>query len=286
MEQVAIYAYQIGVSISIFILISLGLAIIFGMMGVINLAQGEFLMLGAYTCAIAADAGVNLWLSMLIAGLVVGLFGIVVERVIIRFLYGRIVDTLLATWGLSLFLVGGVTTLFGPQSKSVINPLGNVAMGDYTLSQYSLVMMVIAVAMLAGTYALWRFTRAGLIVRGTMQNPDMARGLGVNTGMVYMLTFGFGAALTGFAGAVLVPITGASPPMGIFFIAKAFITVISGGHLPLIGTISATALFGAIDGSVAFAYSSVVGEMTVLFVAIILLRLLPMGITGRLRRGL
>ena len=286
MEQVAIYAYQVGVSISIFILISLGLAIIFGMMRVINLAQGEFLMLGAYTCVIAANAGVNLWLSMLIAGLVVGLFGIVVERVIIRFLYGRIVDTLLATWGLSLFLVGGVTTLFGPQSESVINPLGNVAMGDYTLSQYSLVMMVIAVAMLAGTYALWRFTRAGLIVRGTMQNPDMARGLGVNTGRVYMLTFGFGAALTGFAGAVLVPITGAAPPMGIFFIAKAFITVISGGHLPLLGTISATALFGAIDGVVAFAYSSVVGEMSVLFVAIILLRLLPMGITGRLRRGL
>lgn len=286
MEQVAIYAYQIGVSISIFILISLGLAIIFGMMRVINLAQGEFLMLGAYTCAIATDAGVNLWLSMLIAGLVVGLFGIVVERVIIRFLYGRIVDTLLATWGLSLFLVGGVTTLFGPQSKSVINPLGNVAMGAYTLSQYSLVMMGIAVAMLAATYALWRFTRAGLIVRGTMQNPDMARGLGVNTGRVYMLTFGFGAALTGFAGAVLVPITGAAPPMGIFFIAKAFITVISGGHLPLIGTITATTLFGAIDGTVAFAYSSVVGEMSVLFVAIVLLRLLPMGITGRLRRGL
>lgn len=286
MEQVAIYAYQIGVSISIFILISLGLAVIFGMMRVINLAQGEFLMLGAYTCVIAANAGVNLWLSMLIAGLVVGLFGIVVERVIIRFLYGRIVDTLLATWGLSLFLVGGVTTLFGPQSESVINPLGNVAMGAYTLSQYSLVMMAVAVAMLAGTYALWRFTRAGLIVRGTMQNPDMARGLGVNTGRVYMLTFGFGAALTGFAGAVLVPITGASPPMGIFFIAKAFITVISGGHLPLIGTITATALFGAIDGVVAFAYSSVVGEMSVLFVAIILLRLLPMGITGRLRRGL
>ena len=286
MEQVAIYAYQIGVSISIFILISLGLAVIFGMMRVINLAQGEFLMLGAYTCVIAANAGVNLWLSMLIAGITVGLFGIVVERVIIRFLYGRIVDTLLATWGLSLFLVGGVTTLFGPQSESVINPLGNVAMGAYTLSQYSLVMMAVAVAMLAGTYALWRFTRAGLIVRGTMQNPDMARGLGVNTGRVYMLTFGFGAALTGFAGAVLVPITGASPPMGIFFIAKAFITVISGGHLPLIGTITATALFGAIDGVVAFAYSSVVGEMSVLFVAIVLLRLLPMGITGRLRRGL
>ncbi|MDP6515047.1 MAG: branched-chain amino acid ABC transporter permease [Alphaproteobacteria bacterium] len=286
MEQVAIYAYQIGVSFSIFILISLGLAVIFGMMRVINLAQGEFLMLGAYACVLATQAGLSLWLSMFVAAAVVGLFGIVVERVIIRFLYGRIVDTLLATWGLSLFLVGGITTLFGPQSESVVNPLGNVTVGDIALSQYSLAMIAIAIALLIGTYCLWRFTRFGLIVRGTMQNPDMARGLGVNTDRVFMLTFGFGAALTGFAGAVLVPITGAAPPMGVFFIAKAFITVISGGHLPLIGTVSASAIFGAIDGFVAFVSSSVVGEMSVLFVAIILLRLLPMGITGHLRRGL
>ncbi len=286
MEQIALYAYLIGVSFSIFILVSLGLAVIFGMMRVINLAQGEFLMLGAYVCAFSARAGLGLWLSFLAAALVVGLFGIVVERLIIRHLYGRIVDTLLATWGLSLFLVGGVTTLFGPQTESVAADMGNFTVGAYTMSKYNFVMMGVAVAMLLLTFCLWRYTKFGLIVRGTMQNAGMASGLGVNTGMVYMATFGFGSALTGLAGAVLVPVTGAAPPMGLFFVAKAFITVIVGGHLPLLGTLSAASLFSAMDGIVSFLSSSVVADMTVLFVAIVLLRLLPHGITGRLRRGL
>jgi len=285
-EQVAIYAYQIGFSFSIFILISLGLAVIFGMMRVINLAQGEFLMLGAYFCTFAAQAGLSLWLSFLVAAIAVGVFGVLVERTIIRFLYGRIVDTLLATWGLSLFIVGAVTTLFGPQTESVASGLGSFDIGAFTVSQYSLVMMALAVAMLGATYALFRFTAFGLLARGTMQNANMARGLGVNTGFVYMATFGLGSALTGLAGAALVPITGAAPTMGIFFIAKAFITVISGGPLPLLGTVSASALFGTLDGIVGYLSSSVVGEMTVLFVAIVLLRLLPVGITGRLRRGI
>jgi branched-chain amino acid transport system permease protein len=260
--------------------------VIFGMMRVINLAQGEFLMLGAYACTFANRAGLSLWLSFLAAALAVGLFGILVERLIIRHLYGRIVDTLLATWGLSLFLVGGVTTLLGPQTESVAADLGNVAVGTYTLSAYNFVMMGVALAMLVFTFVLWRFTRFGLVARATMQNAAMASGLGVNSGLVYMATFGFGSALTGLAGAVLVPVTGASPPMGLFFVAKAFITVIAGGPLPLIGTLTAAGLFSFIDGIVSFVSSSVVADMTVLFVAIVLLRLLPHGITGRLRRGL
>lgn len=286
MEQVAIFAFQIGFSFAIFVLISLGLAVIFGMMRVINLAQGEFLMLGAYVSTIATNAGINILLSMVLATLLVGLFGLVVERVIIRHLYGRIVDTLLATWGLSLFLVGGVTTLLGPQTESVSVSLGNVTTGTYSISIYSLVLILAAVVMLSATFALWRYTRIGLIVRGTMQNAEMAEAMGVNTGSVYMLTFGFGAALTGLGGALLAPITGASPPMGVFFIAKAFITVIVGGHLPLLGTISASALFGTMDGVVSFVWRSVLGEMSVLFVAIVLLRMLPLGITGRINRGL
>ncbi len=286
MEQAAIQAYLIGVSFSIFILVSLGLAVIFGMMRVINLAQGEFLMLGAFVCTFANQAGLNLWLSFLAAALAVGLFGVLVERLIIRHLYGRIVDTLLATWGLSLFLVGGVTTLLGPQTRSIAADLGNVAVGTYTLSAYNFVMMGVAAAMLVFTFVLWRFTRFGLVARATMQNPGMASGLGVNADFVYMATFGFGAGLTGLAGAVLVPVTGASPPMGLFFVAKAFITVIAGGPLPLIGTLSAAGLFSFIDGIVSFVSSSVVADMTVLFVAIVLLRLLPDGITGRSRRGI
>ncbi len=286
MDTLLVYAYQVAFSFSIFILISLGLAVIFGMMKVINLAQGEFIMLGAYACVVCSAVGLPLWLAVPLAGVIVGAIGILVERTVIRFLYGRVLDTLLATWGLSLFLVGIVTTIAGPQSQSVPADLGGVSLGGLQVPAYSLVMIGGACAMLLGTYALWRFTSLGLIVRGTMQNPEMARALGTNTSMIYMFTFGFGSALTGLAGALLVPLFGAAPTMGLFYIAKAFIAVISGGPWPLLGTLSASSLYGTIDGVISYAFSSVLGEIAVLLVAIVMLRLLPQGITGRLRKGL
>jgi branched-subunit amino acid ABC-type transport system permease component len=284
--MIATTVYLIVYSIALLMLVSLGLAVIFGMMKVINLAHGEFMMLGAYACVLCVNAGAPLWLAFAGAAVAVGLFGIIVERMIIRFLYGRIVDTLLATWGLSLFLVGFVTTIFGPQAWSIPIQFGNVTFGGMNFSSYTFVLIAIAIGMVLVTWAIARFTTVGLIVRGTMQDATIASALGVNRGLVYMGTFGYGAALAGLAGAVLVPITGASPALGLFFVAKAFINVIIGGHLPLIGTMAASSLFGAIDGFVSYIWSSVVGEVSVLIVAVLLLRLLPLGITGRIRSGL
>ena len=284
--MIATTLYLVVYSIALLILVSLGLAVIFGMMKVINLAHGEFMMLGAYACVLCSNAGVPLWMAYAIAALAVGLFGILVERVMIRFLYGRIVDTLLATWGLSLFLVGLVTTVFGPQGRSVPVSFGNITFGQMNFSSYNFILIGIAVGMVALTWCLARFTTFGLLVRGTMQDPTIAGALGVNRELTYMATFGYGAALAGLAGAVLVPITGASPTMGLFFVAKAFINVIIGGHLPLIGTLAASTLFGTIDGFVSYVWSSVVGEVSVLIVAVVLLRLLPLGITGRMKSGL
>jgi branched-subunit amino acid ABC-type transport system permease component len=278
--------YLVMYSIALLTLISLGLAVIFGLMKVINLAHGEFIMLGAYVCVLCTDAGLPLWLAFLAAFVCVGLFGIVVERVLIRFLYGRIIDTLLATWGLSLFMVGIITTVFGPQARSVPLSFGSVQIAGMSFSSYNFVLMAVAALMIAVTWAILRYTTFGLIVRGTMQRADMASALGVNRNMVYMTTFGYGAALAGLAGAVLAPMTGASPNMGQFFISKAFVTVIVGGQLPLTGTISASGLFGVIDGSVSYFWSSIVGEVSTLVAAVLLLRLLPSGITGRMRSGL
>ena len=286
MEQAIIIGYQVVYAVSFLILISLGLAVIFGMMRVINLAQGEFMMLGAYSCNVAVKAGVNLWLSFVIAAIVVGLFGILVERVLVRFLYGRIVDTLLATWGLSIFLVGGTTVVMGPTTESIPAPFGTMHFGAYGVPAYSIVLLAAAVGLLIGTYAVLRYTRAGLIARGTMQNPVMAAAFGVPPEMVYMLTFGFGSAITGFAGAIIAPLSGVAPNMGSFFIAKAFITVIAGGQMALLGTITASTLFGSVSGVIDYLFSSVVGDVCVLLVAIVLLRLLPAGITGRFRRGI
>lgn len=286
MDILMVYAYQIAFAFSILILISLGLALIFGMMKVINLAQGEFLMLGAYACVLCSNLGFPLWLAVLASGLMVGMVGIVVERTVIRFLYGRVLDTLLATWGISLFLVGIITTIAGPQSQSVSANVGRLSVGGIAIPGYSVIIIAGAVVMLVGTYAIWRFTNLGLIVRGTMQNPEMSSALGTNTSLIYMFTFGFGSALTGLAGALLVPLFGASPTMGSLYISKAFITVISGGPWPLIGTVSASGLFGSIDGVVSYLFSPVLAEIFVLLVAIVMLRLLPQGITGRMRKGI
>lgn len=286
MDTFMVYAYQVAFSFSILIIISLGLALIFGMMKVINLAQGEFLMLGAYFFVLNSNLGLPLWVAMPAAGLMVGIVGVIVERTVIRFLYGRVLDTLLATWGISLLLVGLVTTIAGPQSRSVPANMGTVSLGGLDVPGYSLIMILAAVLMLIGTFALWRFTDLGLLVRGTMQNPEMSRALGTNTSMIYMFTFGFGSALTGFGGALLVPLFGASPTMGSFYISKAFISVISGGPWPIIGTISASGLYGVIDGVVSYKMSPVFAEICVLFVAVFMLRLLPQGITGRMRKGI
>jgi branched-chain amino acid transport system permease protein len=273
---------QIVYGISNLVLISLGLAIIFGMMRVINLAHGEFIMLGGYTVVVSTNAGVNIWVAMFILSpLVVGIIGVIVERLLIRFLYGRMVDTLLATWGLSLLLIGLVTTIFGAQTATTISPpLGVVAIGDFTSSGYEIFLMGVTVALSLAVYAVLKFTKLGLVARGTMQNAEMSAALGVSTSRVYMITFGLGAAVSGLAGGLLAPITGVLPTIGATYIAKAFITVISGGAAILAGTTSASILLGGINGVMSFVTGPTIGEVALLVTAIILLRLMPRGITG------
>jgi branched-chain amino acid transport system permease protein len=269
-------------------LISLGLAIIFGMMRVINLAHGEFLMLGGYAAIFSFQHGVNIWIAMLVvAPIVVGLIGILVERLLIRFLYGRMIDTMLATWGLSLFLVGLTTIIFGNTTVGISAPVGGMAIGRYNISIYSLVVIVVAVLLLAAIFGVMRYTRLGLFARGTMQNANMAAALGLSPPKVYALTFGIGAALSGLAGGILAPVSGVFPTIGVAYVAKAFITVIGGGAAILTGTITASSLFAAIQEVVTFFSTPVFGVVATLAAAIVLIRILPQGITGRFfRRGL
>ncbi|MFY9854902.1 MAG: hypothetical protein WAK26_13590, partial [Terracidiphilus sp.] len=174
MDLAFIVLDQILTSIASLVLISIGLAVIFGMMRVINLAHGEFIMLGGYTVVTAVNAGINLWLaSLILAPLVVGVFGLIVERTIIRFLYGRMIDTMLATWGLSLALVGAVTMIFGNTTSGVSTPLGSTPIGRYELSNYDFALIGVAIATLAALWGALRFTRFGIIARATMQNAQM-----------------------------------------------------------------------------------------------------------------
>jgi urea transport system permease protein len=285
LDLVGLVGFNVLVSIASLLLLSLGLGVIFGLMKIINLAHGEFLMLGAYTTVLTTNAGLNIWLAMLVVSpAFVGLVGLLVERAFIRFLYGRMIDTMLATWGLSLFLIGLTTTIFGNTVKGISAPLGGFDIGEYHTSVYGLVIIAIALLAVAGVWFGLRFTRFGLIVRATMQNPAMAAALGVSPSRIYMMTFGLGAALTGLAGAVLAPISGVSPVMGSAYVAKAFITVIGGGAGIVTGTGLASMLFGFINQIAAFETTPVFGEVALLISAIIMIRLLPQGITGRFLR--
>ena len=286
MDLAAVLMLEILNGVATLVLISVGLAIIFGMMRVINLAHGEFLMLGGYAAIVATNHGVNIWVAMLVvAPLVVGVIGVIAERLIIRVLYGRMIDTLLATWGLSLFFIGIVTTIFGNTVAGIGAPLGSVGVGRYSISVYRLVLVGLAAAILAVIFIVLRRTRLGLIARGTMENPNMAAALGVSPPRVYATTFGVGAALTGLAGGLLAPISGVLPTVGAAYVAKAFITVISGGTAILAGTAAASGLFGSVNQLLTYFTTPVIGEAGLLAAAILLLRVLPHGITGKLFRG-
>ena len=179
MDLTAVILVEIVYAVASLVLISAGLAVVFGMMKVINLAHGEFMMLGGYATITAVNLGVNVFVAMLVvAPLVVGAIGLVVERLVIRRLYGRLVDTMLATWGLSLFFIGGVTMIYGNTTTGISTPIPGFSVGDYQINGYNFFIVLLSAVLLAAMYAVLTGTRLGLIARGTMQRPDMAAALG------------------------------------------------------------------------------------------------------------
>jgi len=285
-DQLVNFAASLLTGVALLVVISLGLAVIFGMMGVINLAHGEFLMLGAFFTLSGVRAGLNVWLAMIVAALAVGLVGLAVERLLIQFLYGRLAATMLATWGLSLILVQVVVLAYGPATQGIPTPLGAVRVGRYSLSEYNLVLIAAALLLLAVVFLVFTRTRYGTMARAATQLPDMAGAVGINARRVNMLTFGFGAALAGAGGALLAPVAGVVPSMGQAYVGRAFMTVVVGGPGVLTGTATAAGLLGSVDSLVSNVVSSFLGTASLLVVAIVLLRLLPTGISGRWRRQL
>ncbi|SED87840.1 branched-chain amino acid ABC transporter permease [Rhodobacter sp. 24-YEA-8] len=283
MDFASVLVIEILGSIAILVLISIGLAVVFGMMKVINMAHGEFLMLGGYVAIYGTNhAGLNFWISALIlAPLVVGLVGLALEWLVIRHLYGRMIDTMLATWGISLALIGGMTMLVGNTTTGIPTPLPSVSIGEYSVSGYVIFLIMLALAVFAGLFCLFKLTTFGLQARATTQNADMVAALGGKPRRIYALTFGLGAALAGLGGAALAPLTGVIPTIGASYIAKAFITVISGGAAVIAGNLSASVLFGSVGQIFTYIYTPVIGEVTLLLTAIVLIRILPQGITGR-----
>jgi len=286
MDLVFVIIVEMLYAVASLVLISAGLAIVFGMMKIINLAHGEFMMMGGYVTITAVTLGANVFVAMLlIAPVVVGLIGLVVERLVIRHLYGRLVDTMLATWGLSLFFIGLATMIFGNTTTGISTPISGFTVGNYQVNGYNFFIILVAIVLLGLMYAVLKGTRLGLIARGAMQLPDMAAALGYSPERIYMATFFCGSALSGLAGAILAPLVGLVPTSGGAYIAKAFITVIAGGPSLITGLMASSGLFGFISQIFTFAVSPVMGEVALLVAAVVLLRLLPQGVTCKFFRG-
>ena len=290
MDAIALAAsvlYQLGTNGAFLLLSALGLIVILGMMNIINLAHGELMMLGAYTATIVVQRGVPFALAVPLAFLVVALFGIVLERLIVRRFYGRELGALVVTWGISLILSQGTLLLLGPFMPSIQIPGGSVAVGQYSFSDYWLILIALTAAIVAVLWWVYNRTHFGLQARATMQNAAMARALGVNTDRVYMLTFGLGAGLAGVSGALLAPTTSIAPFMGQQFVAPAFITVVVGGATNVItGALGSSLILSLVRTPVGFLFGAFLGLVALLLAALIIIRLMPDGISAWLQRRL
>jgi branched-chain amino acid transport system permease protein len=271
-------------SASILLIATVGLAVVFGLMGVINLAHGEFLMIGAYTALTATKWGVPYVLSIPIAVAVTMAIGATVEILIIRRLYGRLFDTMLATWGLSIALYQLAVLIFGTVTPGIGMPRYSFKIGAYSLAGYPLLMIGVAALMGLFVYVLMTQTVYGMKARAAIQVPDMAQAIGIDSSRVNTLTFSIGCGLAGFAGAVLLPIVPATPSMGFAFVIKAFLTVVVAGPVTLTGSVLAAIGLGGGASITASFLTSVAGDAFFFLATALLLWLYPMGISAKWRR--
>ncbi len=282
---VASFLYQLGINGAFLLLAAVGLIVILGMMNIINLAHGELMMLGAYTATISYHAGIPFPIATVLSFVVVALFGALLERLVVRRFYTRELGALVVTWGISLILGQGTLLTFGPFMPAIGIPGGSFSFGIYSFSVYSLILIAVSVALVVGLWLLYNKTTVGLQARATMQNPEVARALGVNTNRIYMLTFSLGAGLAGFSGALLAPTTSIAPYMGQQFVAPAFITVVVGGAANVIaGAVGSSALLSLVKTPIGLLFGAFTGTVALLLAALIIIQLMPTGVSGYLQR--
>lgn len=272
-----------GLSIgSILLLIALGLAIIYGAMGVINLAHGEFVMLGAYAAwALRTSAGIGLLPGLPLIFLAVAALGWVIERTVIRHLYRRPLDTILATWGIGVMLQQIVRLLAGGELRYVPLPeylSRPVSLFGQEVSGYRVFVFFGVAALFALTWFLVNRTSQGMRLRAVVQDPAIASAFGINAGRVYAATFAYGAGLAGLAGALVAPLKSVSPEMGTGYVVDAFMVVVVGGVQSLFGAVASAALLGQASGVLGFLSNDTVAQALVLLAVVVMIRFRPQGL--------
>jgi urea transport system permease protein len=280
-----------GVSLgSVLLLAAIGLAITFGTMGIINMAHGEMVMIGAYTTFVVQEAirtsapglfDASLFIALPLAFLVAGAVGILIERTVIRFLYGRALETLLATWGVSLILQQGVRTIFGPTNREVGTPAwmsGALEIGGLSLTYNRIVIVVFAVAVFAALLLVLRYTALGLHVRAVTQNRRMAGSMGIRTSSIDALAFGLGSGVAGIAGVALSQIDNVSPNLGQGYIIDSFMVVVFGGVGNLWGTLVGAMTLGIANKLLEPYAGAVLGKIVLLVAIILFIQRRPRGL--------
>jgi urea transport system permease protein len=285
MDRAVFFLLDSSNAILVLMLVSLGLAVIFGLMNVINMAHGEFLVLGAYGVILLERAGVPFWAALPLAPLGVALIGLIAEEILIRHTYQRLLDTILATWGLSLFLRQALALGFGPGSYAVPSPeLGAIAIAGSPYPVYRLAVMAISAAAIAGTFWLFFKTRIGLEARAVIANRDMAACLGINTRMLDRVTFSLGAGLAGLAGAAMSPLISIDPNAGLGWLVPGFLSILVAGLGSISGPLAGAAGVGAIDSFAAAISSPVWAQLAVFVAAIIVIGIFPSGLMAARKR--
>ncbi|QMU60473.1 MAG: urea ABC transporter permease subunit UrtB [Gammaproteobacteria bacterium] len=275
-------ALFIGISLaSIFFIAALGLTIIYGAMGVINMAHGEFIMLGAYTTYVFQQfLGVPFLLCLPIAFIVLALIGWAIERGIIRTLYQRPLDTLLATWGLSLILIQGIRLIFGGQPKYVAVPKFldfQIEANFIHLSGVRLFIIIFAILIGAATWFLLYKTTLGVRVRAVMQDKEMAASFGIDANKIYSITFAYGAGLAGVAGALFGALKTLFPDMGSGYIVEAFLVVVVGG-IGLVGSMFSSGILGELSSIFSYFTNETFARFILFTLIVVFLRFRPQGL--------
>ncbi len=275
-------ALIIGISLaSIWLVAALGLTVIYGTMGVINMAHGEFIMLGAYsTYVLQTYLGVPFLLCLPLAFLIVGGLGWLIERGIIRTLYQRPLDTLLATWGLSLILIQVIRLIFGGKPQYVAVPEWlkfQVEASFVHIAGLRLFIILAAVVLMAITWFIMYRTTFGIRVRAVMQDKEMAAAFGIDTNRIYSMTFAYGAGLAGVAGAMFGALKTLFPDMGSGYIVEAFLVVVVGG-IELVGSVLSAALLGQLNSVFSYFTNDTFARFVLFTLIVIFLRFRPQGL--------
>jgi urea transport system permease protein len=282
-----------GISLgSVLLLAAIGLAITFGVMGVINMAHGEMIMLGAYCAYVCQEVFVAflprglldayLVVAVPVAFVFTGAVGIVLERTVIRFLYGRPLETLLATWGVSLILQQAVRSVFGAPNKAVSNPGwmtgGFDVLGGFSVTWNRLYIIVFCFVVLGGLALILNRTSFGLHMRAVTQNRDMAAVMGIRTARIDALTFGLGSGIAGMAGVALSQIGNVSPNLGTIYIVDSFLVVVFGGVGNLMGTLVGALSLGIVNKFLEPVAGAILGKIVVLAAIILFIQWRPRGL--------